>query len=195
MSTETTLRLRQPNQTYDGLTLEVSEGERITRWRQRDARRREAESTNQSKEDTGTRRSFSPAKELEVTRLNAAAIRPAPREIPLQEWEGRVLRLEGRFLFARLVDITAGDKDETEEVQLPIDDVTEADQKLLKPGAVFRWVLGYSYANGRKERFARVVIRRLPVWTEKEMREADTEADELHDALFGNQSFGTAQAG
>lgn len=106
-----------------------------------------------------------------------------------------MLRVEGRFLFARLVDITAGEKDETEEVELPIDDVTESDQKLLLPGAVFRWVLGYSYASGRKERFARVVIRRLPVWTEKEMREADAEASELHDALFGNQSFRAAQAG
>lgn len=115
-----------------------------------------------------------------------ASSRVAPREITLQEWEGRVMHLDGRFVVARLVDISAGEDEETEEVELPIDDVTEADQALLQPGAIFRWVLGYSYASGRKERFARVVVRRLPVWTEREMREADQEASELHDAIFGD---------
>jgi hypothetical protein len=121
-------------------------------------------------------------------------VRPAPREITLQEWEGRVVQLAGRIVIARLVDITAGEKEETEEVELPIDDVTEADQALLQPGAIFRWILGYSYASGRKERFARVVVRRLPVWTEREMQEADKEASELHDAIFGSGEYWAASS-
>jgi hypothetical protein len=121
--------------------------------------------------------------------------RVAPREITLQEWEGRVLEVRGRLLIARLVDLTANEKEEKEEVELPVDDVPEADQKLLQPGAIFRWVLGYSYALGRKERFARVIVRRLPVWTKKEMQDADNEARELHDAIFGNSQNWTASAG
>jgi hypothetical protein len=132
-----------------------------------------------------------------ISRLHVSPSRNhfAPREITLQEWEGRVLEVEGRFISARLVDITANEREEKEEVQLPIDDVIEADQKLLQPGAIFRWVLGYSYARGRKERFARIVVRRLPVWTEQEMREADKEANELHDAIFGDSKNRTASAG
>jgi hypothetical protein len=117
-----------------------------------------------------------------------------PRDT-LQEWEGRILQLEGRLIIARLVDITAGDKEETEEVELPLDDVTEADQSLLQPGAIFRWILGYSYASGRKERFARVIVRRLPVWTEREMQEADREASELHNAIFGSIENRAASTG
>jgi hypothetical protein len=122
-------------------------------------------------------------------------LRAAPREITLQEWEGRVERLDGRFVIARLVDITANETEETEEVELPIDDVTEADQPLIQPGAIFRWILGYSYVSGRKERFARVVVRRLPVWTEREMRAADQEASELHDAIFGSSDNRAASSG
>jgi len=132
-----------------------------------------------------------------ISRLHVSPSRNhlAPREITLQEWEGRVLEVEGRFISARLVDITANKSEETEEVQLPIDDVIEADQVLLQPGAIFRWILGYSYARGRKERFARVVVRRLPVWTEQEMREADKEANELHNAIFGDSKNWSASAG
>jgi hypothetical protein len=121
--------------------------------------------------------------------------RIAPREITLQEWEGRVLEVRDRFFVARLVDLTANETEETEEVQILVDDVPDADQKLLQPGAIFRWVLGYSYALGRKERFARVILRRLPVWTEREMQEADREAQELHDALFGSHENWSASAG
>jgi hypothetical protein len=128
-------------------------------------------------------------------RFPSSRFRPAPREITLQEWEGRVERLDGRFVIARLVDITAGETEETEEVELPIDDVTEADQALLQPGAIFRWILGYSYVSGTKERFARVVVRRLPIWTEREMRAADQEANELHNAVFGSSDNRAASGG
>jgi hypothetical protein len=129
------------------------------------------------------------------SKISFALRRPAPREITLQEWEGRVLQIDGRLVIARLVDITAGDKEETEEVELPLDDVTEADQALLQPGAIFRWILGYSYASGRKERFARVIVRRLPIWTEREMQEADREANELHNAIFGSSEQRAASGG
>jgi hypothetical protein len=118
-----------------------------------------------------------------------------PREVILQEWEGRVEEIEGRFLIARLVDITAKDTQETEEVELPLDDITEADQDLIQPGSLFRWILGYRYLYGSKEKFARIVVRRLPVWTDEEMREADKEAYELHNAIFGASENRTASGG
>jgi hypothetical protein len=114
-----------------------------------------------------------------------AKVRPIPREVILQEWEGRVEEIQGRRIVAHLTDITAKETEESEEVEIPIDDVPEADQHLIQPGAIFRWLLGYQYPYGRKEKFARIVVRRLPIWTEREMREADREANELYNAILG----------
>jgi hypothetical protein len=113
-------------------------------------------------------------------------LREVPREIKLQEWEGQVQEVDDAYFLARLVDLAANETEETEEVQLPLSDVTESDRALVVPGAVFRWIIGYRYIDGVKERFARVVIRRLPVWTEQEIRSADKEALELHDVLISN---------
>ena len=67
-------------------------------------------------------------------------MRAAPREITLQEWEGRVEHVKGRFIIARLVDLTGGESEETEQVELPIDNVIEADQELIQPGTI---LVGY----------------------------------------------------
>ena len=99
--------------------------------------------------------------------------REIPREIKLQEWEGQVQEVGRDYFSARLVDLTLGEKEETEEAELPLDDLTESDRALLVPGAVFRWIIGYRYVHGQKERFTRVVIRRLPMWTNQEIKAAD----------------------
>jgi hypothetical protein len=122
-------------------------------------------------------------------------IRTIPREVVLQEWEGRVEEIQGRLLIARLVDITAKETEETEQVELPLDDITEADQDLIQPGTIFRWILGYRYLYGRKEKFARIVVRRLPIWTDREMGEADKEAYELHNTIFGTSEVRSASGG
>jgi len=118
-----------------------------------------------------------------------------PREIKLQEWEGQVQEVGRTYFSARLVDLTADETDETEEVQLPLSDITESDQALLVPGAVFRWMIGYRYIDGVKERFTRVVVRRLPVWTEQEIRSADKEALELYNVLIGDAEERAASTG
>jgi hypothetical protein len=122
-------------------------------------------------------------------------IRELPREEVLQEWEGQVQEVGERVFSARLVDLTRGEMEETEESDLPIEDLVESDRTLLVPGAVFRWIIGYRWANGEKERFTRVVIRRLPIWTEQEIKAADREAAELHDALFRNGNWRAAERG
>jgi hypothetical protein len=121
--------------------------------------------------------------------------RELPREEVLQEWEGQVQEVGEREFSARLVDLTRDSKEETEETDLPIEDLGEADRRLVVPGATFRWIIGYRWTNGEKERFTRVVIRRLPIWTEGEIKSADQEAAELHNALFGNAGQRAASPG
>lgn len=160
-------------------------------------RNQSVDNTSVGSEDIDPRADLPAPEEVGIRplRFPQSHVRIAPREITLQEWEGRVVQIQGRLVIARLVDITAGDTEEAEEVELPLDDVTEADQALLRPGAIFRWIIGYSYASGRKERFARVIVRRLPIWTAREMSEADREASELHDAIFGASEDRAASAG
>jgi hypothetical protein len=121
--------------------------------------------------------------------------RELPREVVLQEWEGQVQEVGERGFSARLVDLTRDSKEETEEADLPIEDLGDADRRLVIPGAIFRWIIGYRWTNGEKERFTRVVIRRLPIWTEAEIKSADQEAVELHNALFGNAGQRAASPG
>ena len=49
--------------------------------------------------------------------------REVPREIKLQEWEGQVQEVGNTYFSARLVDLTAGENEETEEAELPLDDL------------------------------------------------------------------------
>jgi hypothetical protein len=144
--------------------------------------------------DLSTRGPSVPPADLGVVRYPSPA-RELSREVLLQEWEGQVQEVGEHVFSARLVDLTRDSKEETEETDLPIQDLGEADRNLLIPGATFRWIIGYRWANGEKERFARVVIRRLPIWTEREIRSADQEAAELHNALFGNAGQRAASTG
>jgi len=116
-----------------------------------------------------------------------------PREIKLQEWEGQVQEVGPQYFSARLVDLTSRDMDETEEAELPVSDISDSELDLLVPGATFRWIIGYRYIDGSKERFTRVAIRRLPMWTDAEIKSADQEASELHNAFFKHSKTGTAE--
>jgi hypothetical protein len=147
-----------------------------------------------NRHDLSTRAPSVPPPDLGVVRYPSPA-RELPREVVLQEWEGQVQEV-GEYVFsARLVDLTRDSREETDETDLPIEDLGEADRRLLIPGATFRWIIGYRWANGEKERFTRVVIRRLPIWTEREIESADQEAAELHNALFGNAGQRAASPG
>jgi hypothetical protein len=117
-----------------------------------------------------------------------------PREVKLQEWEGQVQEVRDHYFLARLTDLTTRDTEETEEAELPISDIVEGDRDLLVPGAVFRLLIAYKYENGEKSRFTRLTIRRLPMWTDAEIKQADKEAEALHAALFKNSRNRTAEA-
>jgi hypothetical protein len=124
-------------------------------------------------------------KDTGIVRIPSPIIE-VPREVKLQEWEGQVQEVRDSYYTARLVDLTTRDLEETELADLPVSDIIEGDRDLLVPGAVFRLLIAYRYGDGEKERFTRVTIRRLPMWTDAEIKEADREAAELHNALFGD---------
>ena len=99
----------------------------------------------------------------------------------LQEWEGYVLESgEGEFT-ARLLDLTSassgspvGGSEVVEEAVFPLSEISDHDVTRLRPGSIFRWVIGYQRsASGTKRRVSQIVFRDLPVMTEPDRREGE----------------------
>ena len=98
----------------------------------------------------------------------------------LQDWEGVVERVEEDIFVARLRDMTANEVYPGEIAELPVRDVSEDDRELLQVGAVFYMTVGYYvWASGRRERFGRIVFRRLPGWTAAALERAGERAHRI----------------
>ena len=96
----------------------------------------------------------------------------------LQEWEGYVLESrEGEFS-ARLLDLTADalanqpGRMPEEEAIIPHSEISDYDLDRLRPGSVFRWVIGYERSvSGTKRRVSQIVFRDLPAMTKQDRTE------------------------
>lgn len=103
---------------------------------------------------------------------------------PLQEWEGVVREVHEEIFMATLLDVTARRKYEEEVADFPVADVSEDDRQFLKPGGVFRWLIGYErHPSGVKRRASSVVFRRLADWTDQDLAQAEKEAADLLRAI------------
>ena len=104
--------------------------------------------------------------------------------VPLQKWEGVVLRMGEDSFFARLVDLTSQNVDE--EAEFPLEEVSASDFDLLEEGAVFYWDIGYlDQTDGQRRRTSSLRFRRLPSWTQTELREVDLRAARLRELFAG----------
>lgn len=98
-----------------------------------------------------------------------------------QEWEGEVIRIEGDRFIGRLHDLSEwNDASFCEETDFSLKEISETDLSLVKEGAIFRWSLGFSRTPaGTRERTSRIVFRRLPAWTKKDLALSTQRAEEL----------------
>ena len=104
----------------------------------------------------------------------------------LQEWEGYVLEKGEEEFTARLFDLTdessfapAGMNQE-EEAIIPLNELSDEDLKRLRPGSIFRWVIGYERsATGTKRRVSQIVLRDLPTMTFQDRREGAEWAEKV----------------
>lgn len=100
-----------------------------------------------------------------------------------QQWEGTVESVSDGEIVARLRDLTnVGNSDE--RATFSRDEIADADQSLVAPGAVFYWSIGYERTVfGQKSAKSSIRFRRLPAWTKSEVAAVHREADELAHAL------------
>ncbi len=101
----------------------------------------------------------------------------------LQEWEGYVQSVGDNEFTASLFDITNKRNIEDEEADFFIDDLNEDDKSVLKPGAVFRWLIGYRWIGGTKERISKIVFRRLPQWTDSDLQAVQEKAKHISSTI------------
>lgn len=96
----------------------------------------------------------SPEKEQKVSPIIWMPVRRTARDyfISLQKWRGMVIENNGDTFLAKLTDLNGKAPDE--EAEILISEVSEDDKKLLQPGAVFYWNIGYhttSYGQRKRE--------------------------------------------
>jgi len=95
--------------------------------------------------------------------------------VNLQEWEGYVTKIDEESFTARLLDISSGKEIEDEEVDIPLSDISTTDREELSVGSIFRWSIGYEIKRDKqRKRTSQIVLRRLPMWREKELIDAKT---------------------
>lgn len=99
-----------------------------------------------------------------------------------QKWEASVLEVGSDSFTASLTDLTGEESDEVAEFD--VGDVAKDDLKLLEPGAVFYWSIGY-YTNdeGTVRRTSEIRFRRLPSWSTSDINRAESKAKEMLEAL------------
>ena len=103
---------------------------------------------------------------------------PESRFQLLQLFECTVIAVtEGAFT-AVLRDQTASARAESdEEATFDLSDVADGDVRLVVPGAVFYWYIGYRIAAwGQKSRVSELRFRRLPAWSRSDLAAIEREA-------------------
>jgi hypothetical protein len=101
----------------------------------------------------------------------------------LEELEGTVLEVRDNLFLARLVDPTGAQPDQ--EVELELAQITDADQPLVMPGAMFYWTIGYR-THFRRDLVLALELRRLPPASQHERRSALREAEQFKQRMGWN---------
>ena len=111
--------------------------------------------------------------------------RRTPTFHALQEWEGYVLEVGDTDFAARLVDLTAGSTHEQEEADIPLAEISDRDSARIRPGSVFRWVIGYERSvAGTRRRVSQIVFRDLPEITETDVQDGEEWANDAIRSLM-----------
>lgn len=101
----------------------------------------------------------------------------------LQQWTGQVKQVTTDSFVAIISDTTNPNKPD-EEVELELEEVAPDDMRLVRPGSLFYWAVGYEDGIGvPRQRVSRIRFRRLPGITSRDIARARDTAKRL-DALF-----------
>ncbi len=110
----------------------------------------------------------------------------------LQQWEGIVSEITADSFWVDLVDITDRTKPE-EIVELPLDEISEADRPILKLGSVIYWAIGREWSpGGQMRRVSEIRVRRTPQWSQRSIDKLKVKAITLMERFESNAGNSTA---
>lgn len=93
-------------------------------------------------------------------------------DIIKQKWSGKVLRVEHEDVHVQLEDLT-NPENVSEYAVFSIDEIDVGQRKLVRPGAMLYWHIGYREGSKTpRERFSKIQLRRLPKWNSAEIASA-----------------------
>ena len=104
-----------------------------------------------------------------------------PSVVSFFEWEGIVDEVNGETFTATMRGVV-GVKDVEEFATFDFADVSSGIE-LIQPGAVFRLSLGLQNSRGTRQKFSRLVFRRLPAWSKATLEKKHNEVSEIFEKL------------
>lgn len=98
----------------------------------------------------------------------------------LQRWDGYVVKICEDTFVARLTDLTNKGQADSDEAEIPLDELDDEDRAAIAPGKIFSWTIGYRRtAAGQKLRVSRIKFRQLPQWTARQIEKGRAEAQRV----------------
>lgn len=106
----------------------------------------------------------------------------------LQQWEGTVEEVRSDSFGARLRNLSV-DGAPDEWATLLLDEISDDERSLVKPGAVFYWSIGYLIEPyGQRRTASTIYFRRLPAWGAQDQVRALLLADSYRDIFSDDLS-------
>lgn len=111
---------------------------------------------------------------------------PPRRFEMIQQFEGIVTEVTEDSLMADIADLT-DPSNPVEFVEIPFREITPEDLRLVVPGAVFYWSMGYeTSSNGQVRRVSEIRVRRNPIWSQRMVDDVSSAATKLFAQLDSN---------
>ncbi|NNF95572.1 MAG: hypothetical protein HKM94_01435 [Halobacteria archaeon] len=102
----------------------------------------------------------------------------------LDSWEGVVTEVERNCFFASMRRTNSKIERAEAEFEIDIDNVAKGDRELVQNGSVFYLTVGISYPRGQgPQKTTRLIFRRMPRWSSRDIARAEAAATELWEKL------------
>lgn len=118
----------------------------------------------------------------EAVELQTADARPTRKVRLLQVWRGVVIE-EGVDSFIGITEDQTNPLYPREQVEIPFEELSDSDRKLVRVGALFEWTISLITEGGEKKRTSSVRLRRLPPITQDDLARAAARAQQLKQKL------------
>jgi hypothetical protein len=118
---------------------------------------------------------------VKVPRVSPAPAAVTERFTLLQKWDGVVLDADAETFTARLLD-SHGELP-PQQATFSRDELSPEEEAQIAMGATFVWTIGYRHIGATRHRDSTIYFRRLPPWSEDEIKAGRVRAEKVSTAI------------